>query len=141
MRFSLSAGETAYLVLTHGEDQDEACIEDYAGADADADHRRLLASLVRPQHLSRRLPGGGDAVRPLPEAADLLALEARIVAAAQPGLPEAVPERLQLRLSVRLVQDAAFTVTAFVMLGYVRESVEFLRCTTRLRQHLRAEDG
>ena len=32
IRFDLAEGETAYLVLTHGEDQDEACIEDFAGA-------------------------------------------------------------------------------------------------------------
>ncbi len=31
--FRLSAGETAYLVLTHGEDDEGAAIEDLAGAD------------------------------------------------------------------------------------------------------------
>ena len=135
IRFTLAAGETAYLVLTHGEDQQDASIDDFEGGAAPPEeHRRVLASLVRPQHLSRGLSGGRDALGPLPEAADVFALRRhpgrrdRWPARGRAGQPQL---RLPLHLDARCLPSQ---VTAFVMLGYVREASEFLR-------FLRERDG
>ncbi|WP_236960701.1 glycoside hydrolase family 15 protein [Methylobacterium durans] len=50
-----------------------------------------------------------------------------IVAAATAGLPEAIPGNRNYDYRFTWMRDASFTVTAFVMLGYVREAAEFLR--------------
>ena len=49
------------------------------------------------------------------------------MAAATAGLPEAVPGNRNYDYRFTWMRDASFTVTAFVMLGYVREASEFLR--------------
>lgn len=134
IRFSLSAGESAYLVLTHGEDQEDACIDDFAGAlrrletteaywrswCARSTYRGLYRDAVMRSALCLKLltysPSGG------------------ILAAATAGLPEAVPGNRNYDYRFTWMRDASFTVTAFVMLGYVREASEFLR-------FLRERDG
>lgn len=134
VRFSLSAGETAYLVLTHGEDQDEACIEDYAGA-----RRRLETTADYWRRWCARSTYRGAYREAVMRSALCLKLltyspSGGIVAAATAGLPEAVPGNRNYDYRFTWMRDAAFTVTAFVMLGYVREASEFLR-------FLRERDG
>ena len=61
-----------------------------------------------------------------------------IVAAATAGLPEAVPGNRNYDYRFTWMRDAAFTVTAFVMLGYVREAVRVPALPARAGRHLRA---
>ena len=134
IRFDLAEGETAYLVLTHGEDQDEACIEDFAGA-----RRRLETTADYWRRWSARSTYRGayrDAVMRSALCLKLLTYSPSggIVAAATAGLPEAVPGNRNYDYRFTWMRDASFTVTAFVMLGYVREASEFLR-------FLRERDG
>jgi GH15 family glucan-1,4-alpha-glucosidase len=134
IRFSLSEGETAYLVLTHGEDQEEACIENLAGA-----KRRLETTIAYWRRWSARSTYRGpyrDAVMRSALCLKLLTYSPSggIVAAATAGLPEAVPGNRNYDYRFTWMRDASFTVTAFVMLGYVREASEFLR-------FLRERDG
>ncbi|WP_457103904.1 glycoside hydrolase family 15 protein [Methylobacterium sp. P5_C11] len=134
VRFSLSAGETAYLVLTHGEDQEDACIDDFAGA-----RHRLETTTEYWRRWSARSTYRGayrDAVMRSALCLKLLTYSpsGAIVAAATAGLPEAVPGDRNYDYRFTWMRDAAFTVTAFVMLGYVREASEFLR-------FLRERDG
>ena len=134
VRFTLSAGETAYLVLTHGEDQEEACIDDFAGA------QRRMKSTVGYWHrwCARSTYRGAyrDAVMRSALCLKLLTYSPSggILAAATAGLPEAVPGNRNYDYRFTWMRDASFTVTAFVMLGYVREAAEFLR-------FLRERDG
>ena len=126
-RFSLAEGETAYLVLTHGEDQEEACIDDFAGA-----QRRLETTTEYWRRWTARSTYRGayrDAVMRSALCLKLLTYSpsGAIVAAATAGLPEAVPGDRNYDYRFTWMRDAAFTVTAFVMLGYVREASEFLR--------------
>ena len=127
VRFGLSEGETAYLVLTHGEDRDEACIDDFAGAQGRAEAT---------QDYWRRWSGRCTYRGPYREAVLRSALCLKLltyspsggmVAAATAGLPEAVPGDRNYDYRFTWMRDAAFTVTAFVSLGYVREAAEFLR--------------
>ncbi|MGC5780642.1 glycoside hydrolase family 15 protein [Methylobacterium sp. NFXW15] len=125
--FRLAAGETAYLVLTHGEDSEGAGIDDLAGAQR---------SLAGTEEYWRRWSGRCTYRGPYREAVLRSALclklltyspSGGIVAAATAGLPEAVPGNRNFDYRFTWMRDAAFTVTAFVMLGYVREASEFLR--------------
>ncbi|MCR0981990.1 glycoside hydrolase family 15 protein [Roseomonas pecuniae] len=50
-----------------------------------------------------------------------------IIAAPTLGLPEAVPGNRNYDYRYAWLRDASFTVTSFVMLGYVREAAEYLR--------------
>ncbi|WP_458095604.1 glycoside hydrolase family 15 protein [Roseomonas sp. WA12] len=50
-----------------------------------------------------------------------------IIAAPTIGLPEAVPGNRNYDYRYAWLRDASFTVTSFVMLGYVREAAEYLR--------------
>jgi len=132
--FDLAEGETAYLVLTHGEDQEDACIEDFAGA-----QRRMESTTEYWRRWSARSSYNGayrDAVMRSALCLKLLTYSPSggIVAAATAGLPEAVPGDRNYDYRFTWMRDAAFTVTAFVMLGYVREASEFLR-------FLRERDG
>ncbi|MDP4003592.1 glycoside hydrolase family 15 protein [Methylobacterium sp. NEAU K] len=134
IRFSLAEGQTAYLVLTHGEDQEEACIEDFAGA-----QRRLETTVSYWRRWSARSTYRGayrDAVMRSALCLKLLTYSPSggIVAAATAGLPEAVPGDRNYDYRFAWMRDASFTITAFVMLGYVREASEFLR-------FLRERDG
>jgi GH15 family glucan-1,4-alpha-glucosidase len=134
IRFSLDEGETAYLVLTHGEDHEDACIEDFAGA-----QRRLEATAEYWRRWSDRCTYRGayrDAVMRSALCLKLLTYSPSggILAAATAGLPEAVPGDRNYDYRFTWMRDASFTVTAFVMLGYVREASEFLR-------FLRERDG
>ncbi|MCJ2069039.1 glycoside hydrolase family 15 protein [Methylobacterium sp. J-030] len=134
IRFTLAAGESAYLVLTHGEDQQDAAIDDFAGAqsrlDATGEYwRRWCARST--YHGAYR-----DAVMRSALCLKLLTYSPSggILAAATAGLPEAVPGDRNYDYRFTWMRDASFTVTAFVMLGYVREASEFLR-------FLRERDG
>ncbi len=134
IRFQLSEGETAYLVLTHGEDREDAAIDDYAGA-----QRRLEMTADYWRRWSARSTYRGayrDAVMRSALCLKLLTYSPSggIVAAATAGLPEAVPGDRNYDYRFTWMRDAAFTVTAFVMLGYLREASEFLR-------FLRERDG
>ncbi|MCJ2134371.1 glycoside hydrolase family 15 protein [Methylobacterium sp. J-026] len=134
IRFQLSEGETAYLVLTHGEDREDAAIDDHAGA-----QRRLDLTEDYWRRWSARSTYRGayrDAVMRSALCLKLLTYSPSggIVAAATAGLPEAVPGDRNYDYRFTWMRDAAFTVTAFVMLGYVREASEFLR-------FLRERDG
>lgn len=125
--FRLTAGETAYLVLTHGEDDEGAGIEDLAGA-----RKRIETTEGYWQRWSARCTYRGpyrDAVLRSALCLKLLTYSPSggIVAAATAGLPEAVPGNRNFDYRFTWMRDAAFTVTAFVMLGYVREASEFLR--------------
>jgi GH15 family glucan-1,4-alpha-glucosidase len=127
MTFRLKAGETAYLVLTHGEDDEGAGIEDLVGAE-----RRLAATEEYWQRWSARCTYRGPYQEAVMRSALCLKLltyspSGGIVAAATAGLPEAVPGNRNFDYRFTWMRDAAFTVTAFVMLGYVREASEFLR--------------
>jgi len=132
--FRLSEGETAYLVLTHGEDDEDACIDDFGGAQS-----RLEATADYWRRWSARCTYRGayrDAVMRSALCLKLLTYSPSggIVAAATAGLPEAVPGNRNYDYRFTWMRDASFTVTAFVMLGYVREAAEFLR-------FLRERDG
>ncbi|MDP4025610.1 glycoside hydrolase family 15 protein [Methylobacterium sp. NEAU 140] len=134
VRFRLTAGETAYLVLTHGEDREDACIEDLEGA-----RRRLATTIEYWRRWSGRCTYRGPYREAVLRSALCLKLltyspSGGIVAAATAGLPEAVPGDRNYDYRFTWMRDAAFTVTAFVMLGYVREASEFLR-------FLREQDG
>ena len=134
IRFRLSEGETAYLVLTHGEDHEDACIDDFDGA-----RRRLEATADYWRRWSARCTYRGtyrDAVMRSALCLKLLTYSPSggILAAATAGLPEAVPGNRNYDYRFTWMRDASFTVTAFVMLGYVREAAEFLR-------FLRERDG
>jgi GH15 family glucan-1,4-alpha-glucosidase len=134
VRFTLSEGETAYLVLTHGEDQEEACIEDFAGA-----QRRLEITADYWRRWCARCTYRGAYRGAVMRSALCLKLltyspTGGILAAATAGLPEAVPGNRNYDYRFTWMRDASFTVTAFVMLGYVREASEFLR-------FLRERDG
>ncbi|MGU3668655.1 glycoside hydrolase family 15 protein [Methylobacterium sp. A49B] len=134
IRFSLDEGQTAYVVLTHGEEQEDACIENFAGA-----QRRLEATADYWRRWSDRCTYRGayrDAVMRSALCLKLLTYSPSggIVAAATAGLPEAVPGNRNYDYRFTWMRDASFTVTAFVMLGYVREASEFLR-------FLRERDG
>jgi len=125
--FRLTAGETAYLVLTHGEDDEGAAIEDLAGAD-----RRIVTTEEYWRRWSARCTYRGPYRETVLRSALCLKLltyspSGGIVAAATAGLPEAVPGNRNFDYRFTWMRDAAFTVTAFVMLGYVREASEFLR--------------
>lgn len=125
--FRLSAGETAYLVLTHGEDSEGAGIDDLAGA-----QRRLACTEEYWRRWSARCTYRGPYREAVLRSALCLKLltyspSGGIVAAATAGLPEAVPGNRNFDYRFTWMRDAAFTVTAFVMLGYVREASEFLR--------------
>ncbi len=125
--FRLEAGQTAYLVLTHGEDTEGAAIEDLAGAE-----RRIATTEAYWRRWSGRCTYRGpyrDAVLRSALCLKLLTYSPSggIVAAATAGLPEAVPGNRNFDYRFTWMRDAAFTVTAFVMLGYVREASEFLR--------------
>ena len=126
-RFALSADETAYLVLTHGEDGDAAAIEDLAGAQSHAD-----ATIAYWERWSARCTYDGPYKAAVLRSALCLKLltyspSGAIIAAATAGLPEAVPGNRNYDYRFTWMRDATFTVTAFVMLGYVREASEFLR--------------
>jgi GH15 family glucan-1,4-alpha-glucosidase len=126
-RFAIAAGETAYLVLTHGEDGERAAIDDFAGAE-----RRVAATIDYWRRWSERCTYHGpyrDAVLRSALCLKLLTYSpsGAIVAAATAGLPEAVPGNRNYDYRFTWMRDATFTVTAFVMLGYVREASEFLR--------------
>lgn len=125
--FRLRAGETAYLVLTHGEDAEGAGIEDLAGA-----QRRIETTDGYWQRWSGRCTYRGPYREAVLRSALCLKLltyspSGGILAAATAGLPEAVPGNRNFDYRFTWMRDAAFTVTAFVMLGYVREASEFLR--------------
>ena len=125
--FRLSAGETAYLVLTHGEDSEGAGIDDLTGA-----QRRLADTEEYWRRWSARCTYRGPYREAVLRSALCLKLltyspSGGIVAAATAGLPEAVPGNRNFDYRFTWMRDAAFTVTAFVMLGYVREASEFLR--------------
>ena len=125
--FALREGETAYLVLTHGEDRDEARIADFAGAQS-----RLAETEGYWRRWSGRCSYRGpyrDAVLRSALCLKLLTYSPTggIVAAATAGLPEAVPGDRNYDYRFTWMRDAAFMVTAFVTLGYVREASEFLR--------------
>jgi GH15 family glucan-1,4-alpha-glucosidase len=127
IRFSLAAGESAYVVLTHGEDQEEACIDDLAGAE-----RRMEMTAAYWRRWCERCTYRGayrDAVMRSALCLKLLTYSPSggILAAATAGLPEAVPGNRNYDYRFTWMRDASFTVTAFVMLGYVREASEFLR--------------
>ena len=139
VRFSLGAGETAYLVLTHGEDREGACIDDLAGA-----RTRLDATAEYWRRWSARCTYRGPYRETVLRSALCLKLltyspSGGIVAAASAGLPEAVPGNRNYDYRFVWMRDAAFTVTAFAMLGYVREASEFLRFL-RERDPTRARD-
>jgi GH15 family glucan-1,4-alpha-glucosidase len=123
----LRAGESAYLVLTHGEDGQAAAIEDWDGA-----CMRLDATVRYWERWSERCTYRGpyrEAVLRSVLCLKLLtyAPSGGIVAAATAGLPEAVPGNRNYDYRFTWMRDASFTVTAFAMLGYVREASEFLR--------------
>jgi GH15 family glucan-1,4-alpha-glucosidase len=125
--FRLSAGETAYLVLTHGEDSEGAGIDDLTGA-----QRRIETTEDYWRRWSGRCTYHGPYREAVLRSALCLKLltyspSGGIVAAATAGLPEAVPGNRNFDYRFTWMRDAAFTVTAFVMLGYVREASEFLR--------------
>lgn len=125
--FRLTKGETAYLVLTHGEDSEGAGIDDLAGA-----LRRVEATESYWTRWSDRCTYRGPYREAVLRSALCLKLltyspSGGIVAAATAGLPEAVPGNRNFDYRFTWMRDAAFTVTAFVMLGYVREASEFLR--------------
>ncbi|MFC6746013.1 glycoside hydrolase family 15 protein [Methylobacterium persicinum] len=125
--FRLAAGETAYLVLTHGEDMEGAGIDDLAGA-----QKRIAATEGYWNRWSARCTYKGPYREAVLRSALCLKLltyspSGGIVAAATAGLPEAVPGNRNFDYRFTWMRDAAFTVTAFVMLGYVREASEFLR--------------
>ncbi len=126
-RFSIGADETAYLVLTHGEDGDAAALDDLAGA-----QRRAEATIAYWRRWSARCTYDGPYREAVLRSALCLKLltyapTGAIVAAATAGLPEAVPGNRNYDYRFTWMRDATFTVTAFVMLGYVREAAEFLR--------------
>ena len=126
-RFTVRAGGTAYLVLTHGEDGERAAIDDFAGAES-----RAEATIDYWRRWSGRCTYHGpyrDAVLRSALCLKLLTYSpsGAIVAAATAGLPEAVPGNRNYDYRFTWMRDATFTVTAFVMLGYVREASEFLR--------------
>ncbi|MDR7038640.1 GH15 family glucan-1,4-alpha-glucosidase [Methylobacterium sp. BE186] len=125
--FTLSAGETLYLILTHGEDGQAAAIEDLEGARGCLD--RTVDYWTR---WSDRCTYRGPYREAVLRSALCLKLltyapSGAIVAAATAGLPEAVPGNRNYDYRFTWMRDASFTVTAFVMLGYVREAAEFLR--------------
>lgn len=126
-RFSLRAGESTYLVLTHGEDGDTAGIDDFASA-----HARVEATIDYWQRWSGRCCYRGPYREAVLRSALCLKLltyspTGAIIAAATAGLPEAVPGERNYDYRFTWMRDATFTVTAFMMLGYVREASEFLR--------------
>ncbi|GJE62399.1 glycoside hydrolase family 15 protein [Methylobacterium trifolii] len=126
-RFTLAEGESAYLVLTHGEDREGAEIEDFSVAQARAE--ATIAYWRRwSGHCTYRGPYRDQVLR---SALCLKLLTysptGAIVAAATAGLPEAVPGNRNYDYRFTWMRDATFTVTAFVALGYVREASEFLR--------------
>ncbi|WP_375463994.1 glycoside hydrolase family 15 protein [uncultured Methylobacterium sp.] len=126
-RFAVRAGETAYLVLTHGEEDEAAAIEDLPGAQGRAD-----ATIAYWERWSARCTYDGPYRAAVLRSALCLKLltyapTGAIVAAATAGLPEAVPGNRNYDYRFTWMRDATFTVTAFVMLGYVREASEFLR--------------
>ncbi len=127
VRFGLCDGETAYLILTHGEDREGASIDDFSGAQSRAEAT---------QEYWRRWSGRCTYRGPYREAVLRSALCLKlltysptggIVAAATAGLPEAVPGNRNYDYRFTWMRDAAFTVTAFVSLGYMHEAAEFLR--------------
>ncbi len=126
-RFALEAGESTYLVLTHGEDDESAGVDDFAGArmraEATVDYWRRWSARCTYQGPYR------DAVLRSALCLKLLTYSptGAIIAAATAGLPEAVPGNRNYDYRFTWMRDATFTVTAFVMLGYVREASEFLR--------------
>ncbi|KAB1072113.1 glycoside hydrolase family 15 protein [Methylobacterium planeticum] len=125
--FTLRRGETAYLILTHGEDGRSAGIEDFAaGQDC------LARTVAYWERWSARCTYDGPYREAVLRSALCLKLltyapSGAIVAAATAGLPEAVPGNRNYDYRFTWMRDASFTVTAFVMLGYVREASEFLR--------------
>ncbi len=126
-RIDLAAGARTFLVLTHGEDEEGAGIEDFEGAMA-----RAEATTRYWRRWSDRCTYRGpyrDAVLRSALCLKLLTYSptGAIVAAATAGLPEAVPGNRNYDYRFTWMRDATFTVTAFVMLGYVREASEFLR--------------
>ncbi|WP_336486406.1 glycoside hydrolase family 15 protein [Methylobacterium nigriterrae] len=125
--FTLAAGETAYLILTHGEDGRAAEIEGAAGVRACLDR-----TVDYWERWSARCTYDGPYREAVLRSALCLKLltyapTGAIVAAATAGLPEAVPGNRNYDYRFTWMRDASFTVTAFVMLGYVREASEFLR--------------
>ncbi|KAB1076831.1 glycoside hydrolase family 15 protein [Methylobacterium soli] len=125
--FTLQAGETAYLILTHGEDGQAAAIEDLSGAQG-----CLERTAAYWERWSARCTYDGPYREAVLRSALCLKLltyapSGAIVAAASAGLPEAVPGNRNYDYRFTWMRDASFTVTAFVMLGYVREASEFLR--------------
>lgn len=126
-RFALGEGETAYLVLTHGEDEARAGVADFAGAQA-----RLDRTIRYWERWSARCTYRGPYREAVLRSALCLKLltyapSGGMVAAATAGLPEAVQGNRNYDYRFTWMRDASFTVTAFVALGYVREAAEFLR--------------
>ena len=125
--FALEAGQTLYLILTHGEDGQAAEIENIEGA-----RHCLDRTVAYWQRWSGRCTYRGPYREAVLRSALCLKLltyapSGAIVAAATAGLPEAVPGNRNYDYRFTWMRDASFTVTAFVMLGYVREASEFLR--------------
>ncbi len=125
--FSLSEGESAFLVLTHGEDGERAGLDDLHGAleRLDRTTRYWRAWSARCRYEGRY----GDAVLRSALCLKLLTYSPSggIIAAATTSLPEAVPGNRNYDYRFVWLRDASFTVRAFMALGYVRETAEFLR--------------
>ena len=126
-RFRLEAGQSTYLVLTHGEDGASAGLDDFASA-----RTRAEATIDYWRRWAGRCTYRGPYREAVLRSALCLKLltyspSGAIIAAATAGLPEAVPGNRNYDYRFTWMRDATFTVTAFVMLGYVREASEFLR--------------
>ena len=124
---ALGAGESAYLILTHGEDDEGAAIEDAEGA-----RSRLDQTVGYWERWSERCGYHGPYRDTIVRSALCLKLltyspTGAIVAAPTAGLPEAVPGNRNYDYRFTWMRDASFVVTAFTALGYVREASEFLR--------------
>ncbi len=121
--FALGSGETALLVLIHG---------DNGAADLDQAHASLAETRRYWEEWSARCRYDGPHRAMVLRSALALKLlthgpSGAIVAAATTSLPEAVPGERNYDYRFAWLRDASFTVTAFLNLGYVREAAEFMR--------------
>ena len=125
--FTLGEGEsTAFLLRLLDPDRRPRPLPgDRRGGGPLPGDRRLLAALARPMHLPWAVAGGRPALGPRAQAPDLRADRGHR-RRADASLPEGIGGRRNWDYRYTWIRDAAFTLYAFLRIGFTEEATRFM---------------